>query len=425
MLLNTNDGKVYQTVPSHTIVNPPANQQYRISFDASGIFTTYVEGSDANLADGFRLTSRLYYGAYPGTTLMTQQILGGVESDDYEFLIPHNSPLLTAGVLGQSLGIEFDTTSVEYSIAEDPLNTIRDVVESWAHIDNVVFEIVGLIPGDLNGDGVVNVADAANLVPNLQKYTPFEAQGELTGDNVVNLNDFRALKNLIAAAGSGSGSGGFAGAGSVVPEPSSIVLLLAMFGMAAGALARSRRRGACGRLLMLAVIAVGSSCVITAESNAELLFYDPFLIGANPAAGQYAADAPLGGQNPTLPNTGVYGTQPDLLSGSWILPNAAHNTHVLSKSAPGLNYIGAPAEGGSIGTVPDPVDFAIDNRIGRKFKAGSEWTDATVGTYYIGWLQNFGTGTDMGFRTMEFWRSPAGEIGDGKSPRGPGLQRLL
>jgi hypothetical protein len=168
---------------------------------------------------------------------------------------------------------------------------------------------------------------------------------------------------------------------------------------------------------MLAVIAVGSSCILTAESNAELLFYDPFLIGANPAAGEYSPDAPLAGQNPTLPNTGVYGTQPDLLSGPWIQPNAAHNTHVLSKSAPGLNYIGAPALGGSIGTVADPVDFAVDNRTGRKFKAGSEWTDATVGTYYIGWLQNFGTGGEdglnMGFRAMEFWRNPNGEIGDG------------
>jgi hypothetical protein len=344
---------------------------------------------------------------------MTQQILGGAESDDYEFLIPHDSPLLTAPVLGQSLGIEFDTTSVEYSIAEDPLNTIRDIVESWAHIDNVVFELVGLIPGDLNGDGVVNTADASNLTPNLQHYTPFEADGELTGDNVVNLNDFRALKNLIAAAG--SGSGGLAGAGSVVPEPSSIALLLAMFGISAGALARGRRRGACGRVLVLAV-ALGSSLVLTAESKAELFLYEPFLIGANPAAGEYAADAPLGGQNPTLPNNGDYGTKPDLLSGPWILPNSGHTTHVLSKSPVGLNYIGAPAEGGSIGTVADPVDFGIDNRIGRIFKAGEEWTDTTVGTYYIGWLQNFGTGGEdglnMGFRSIEFWRNPAGEIGD-------------
>jgi hypothetical protein len=190
-----------------------------------------------------------------------------------------------------------------------------------------------------------------------------------------------------------------------------VELLIAMLGMATGALARVRRRGACGRVLMLAVAAVGASCVLTAESNAELLFYDPFRIGTNPAAGEYAADAPLAGQNPTLPNNGDYGTMPDLLSGPWIQPNAAYNTHALSRST-GLNYIGAPAEGGSIGTVPDPVDFGIDNRLGRKFKPGSEWTDATVGTYYISWLQNFGTGDFMGYRAIEFWRDPNGEIGD-------------
>jgi len=409
MLLNTHDGKVYQTVPSHTLINPMPNQQYRVSFNAWEIFSTYVEGSDANLANGFRLTSRLYSGAYPGTTLMTQNVLGGTGQDNsyYEFLIPRDSPVLT-GKLGQSLGIEFDVTSIEYSINEDPSNTIRDIDQSWAHIDNVVFELVGLIPGDLNGDGVVSLADSSNLVPNMQRSTPFEAEGELTGDNVVNLNDFRALKNLIAA---GSGSGGLAGSGSAVPEPSSLVLLVTLFGMAAGALARVRRRGNCGRVLMLAVVAVGTSCVMTAESNAELLFYDPFLIGASPAAGEYTADSPLVGQNPLAP----YGTQPDLLTGPWILPNAGHTTHVLSKST-GLNYIGAPAEGGSIGTVPDPGDFGIDNRIGRKFKPGSEWTDTTVGTYYIGWLQNFGTGgadgLNMGFRAIEFWRDPSGEIGD-------------
>ena len=113
----------------------------------------------------------------------------------YEYLIPHNSPLLTPAVLGQSLGIEFDTTSIEYSITEDLLNAtndINDIAESWAGIDNVVFEITGLTRGDLNGDGFVNATDAANLVPNLQAYTPFEASGELTGDNFVNLNDFRA-----------------------------------------------------------------------------------------------------------------------------------------------------------------------------------------------------------------------------------------
>jgi hypothetical protein len=404
LLLNTHDGKVYQTVPGHTLINPMVNQQYRVSFNAWEIFSTYVAGSDPNLANGFRLTSRLYSGAYPGTTLMTQNVFGGTGSGNsyYEFLIPRDSPVLT-GKLGQSLGIEFDVTSVEYSINEDPSNTIRDIDQSWAHIDNVVFELVGLIPGDLNGDGVVSIADAANLLPNMQRYTPFEAEGELTGDNIVNLNDFRVLKSLIAAAG--SGAGGLAGDIPAVPEPSSIALLLGMLGLTAGTLARSRRRAACGRALVSAIIALAASFALSAESKAELLFYDPFRIGTNPAAGEYLEGVALHGQNPVAP----YGTKPDLLQ-AWETPEVGQRIHLQTK--PGLNYIGAPAEGGSIGTVMDPETFGYNNRSGRRFKPGEEWTDATVGTFYIGWLQNFGTSTGMGYHAIEFWRDPNGAIGD-------------
>ncbi len=59
--------------------------------------------------------------------------------------------------------------------------------------------------------------------------------------------------------------------------------------------------------------------------------------------------------------------------------------------------------------------YVVDTRVGRYFKPGEEWTDATVGTYYISWLENFGTITnvtdDMGFRTVELWKTTAA-IGD-------------
>ena len=159
--------------------------------------------------------------------------------------------------------------------------------------------------------------------------------------------------------------------------------------------------------------AVKSLASAATPASAELLLYDPFLIGSSPSAGQYAADAPLGGQNPTLPTTGAYGTMPDFLSGPWVAAGAS--THGQSKSPPGLNYIGAPAQGGSIGTVLDTVANNLDTRVGRYFKPGQEWTDATVGTYYISWLENFGTipnvGDDMGFRSFEMWRTTAA-IGD-------------
>ena len=118
----------------------------------------------------------------------------------------------------------------------------------------------------------------------------------------------------------------------------------------------------------------------------------------------------MAGQNPTLPNNGNYGTKPDLLTGAWVFAASQAAVNGKSKSGTGLNYIGAPAEGGSIGTVQTTVEpYAVDTRVGRYFKPGNEWTDATDGTYYISWLENFGTITnvtdDMGFRTFEMWKN--------------------
>ena len=142
-----------------------------------------------------------------------------------------------------------------------------------------------------------------------------------------------------------------------VPEPSSLTLVMLLVGDRR--LASRCRRFLTGKRLSRVLALLGLAAVAT-PASAELLFYDPFLIGTSPAAGEYMVDTvawrrsasaeALGGQNPVAP----YGTQPDLLTGPWV---AVRLPRARSKSAPGLNYIGAPAEGGSIGTVPDPVDF--------------------------------------------------------------------
>jgi hypothetical protein len=380
MLLSTNDGRAYQIAAGHVIANPALNQQYKIGFDAVDIFTI----NDVNEDPGFQLTARVFAGAYPGTTLKTlnaipvEDILG---FQHYEILIPRNDPALTPGVIGQSLGIEFDTTSREFNAG---------VTKSWAGIDNVVMEITGILPGDLNGDGVVNLTDAANLTPNLQASTPFEAMGELTGDNIVNLNDFRALKTLIAA-GSGSGGGGLAG-GPSVPEPASG--MLALFGLMGVALAAARRRFGAKAVKLLAVAAVSAAALEASPAAAELLAYDPFLIGANPGAGEYiettftmddppVAVNPLAGQNPTIGPGSFF-------SGPWVIGSEGQVVQ-----ATGLSYLGTPSQGGSV------------NGFGRtdRFFA-TPWDDTTVGTYYLGLQVNFGNapvGENMGYRGIEFY----------------------
>jgi hypothetical protein len=378
MLLSTNDGRAYQIAAGHVIANPAVNQQYKIGFDAVNIFTI-----NAGANPGFQLTARVFAGAYPGTTLKTFNAVSteGVSGfEHYEILIPRNDPSLTAGVIGQSLGIAFDTTSREFN---------PDVTKSWAGIDNVVMEITGVLPGDLNGDGVVNISDSTSLLANMQARTPFEASGELTNDNLVNLNDFRVLKSLIAA---GSGSGGIAG-GSNVPEPSSIALLLAVLGLSSGTFARSRRRVRCERALVIAMAAIGFVAMQSAESHAVLLSYDPFLIGNNAAAGEYiettftgdppVAVNPLAGQNP------IIGPSPAFFSGPWV--TGAEGQVV---QATGLSYLGTPSQGGAVSGF---------GRTDRFF--ATQWDATTVGTFYIGLQASFGNtpDTNMGYRAIEFF----------------------
>ncbi|MFO0788458.1 MAG: PEP-CTERM sorting domain-containing protein [Pirellulales bacterium] len=391
MLLSTFDGVSYQT-STFNVVSIPATQKYLLTFDAHNIYTPLNDGAPTFSLPQTQLTARLYYLAANGTTRTT--IGSPLVIDNVDAFANHSiefvggSAALTPA-LGRPIGVEFDVTSNLYNPTW--------VQHSWIGVDNVLLQIAGVTAGDLDGDGDVDLTDYASVRDHQQQSQVYKAQGELTGDRFVNLNDFRAFKTFYDAQ---HGAGSFVAAlgSSQVPEPSSVALVLLL---GAGAACFNRRRPSNSRL-RLAVLSVISLFVAASSASAELLFYDPFLIGSNPALGQYSPDVPLGGQNPLAP----FGTQRDLLTGAWVVEGTA--THGQSKST-GLNYIGAPAQGGSIGTVLDTVNNVLDTRVGRRFKSGSEWTDSTVGTFYISWLQNFGTITnvtdDMGFRSMEFWRT--------------------
>jgi hypothetical protein len=391
MILSTFDGIAYQT-STFNVVSIPATQKYSLTFDAHNIFTIYGDGAPEFEESQTELIARLYYLAIDGTTRTTIGSplvisgLAGFENYSIEFL--GGAPALTPA-LGRPIGVEFDVTSDVYNPTW--------VEHSWIGVDNVLLQITGVLPGDLDGDGDVDLSDYAAVRDHQQQSQYYKAQGELTGDGQVNLNDFRAFKALYDAQ---NGSGSFAAA-LAVPEPSSLTLGVAMLlGVIFGRFKRSRPSW----------VVLGALCLTATArpASAELLFYDPFLSGTNAAAGEYLPDALLAGQNPVAP----FGSQPDLLSGPWIATATAGGR---SKPSPGLNYIGAPAMGGSIGTVPDATTFDNSTRVGRYFKPGSEWTDATTGTFYISWLQNFGTISnvtdDMGFRAFEMWRT-TGALGD-------------
>jgi len=384
MLLSTNDGRVYQIATGHTIANPTVNQQYKIGFDAVDIFT--IDADNVGVEMGFQLTARVFAGDYPGTTLKTITASPTNGFEHFEVLIPRNDPVLTPSVIGQSLGIEFDTTSREF-------NSL--VAKSWAGIDNVVMELTGLVPGDLNGDGIVNLADSGNLLANMQASTPFEADGELTGDNLVNLDDFRVLKTLIAAGGSATAN--IAAENQSVPEPSSAAMIFLMLGaaLASRTFAASTLRRLHFQIQQPAASAIAAlcfACLFAPAVKADLLAYDPILIGANPAAGEYVESTfegdpavvvnPLAGQSPTIGPTSFF-------NGPWVLGSEGQ-----AVQAAGLSYLGTPSLGGSI------------NGFGRTDRFFAEpWTDDTEGTFYLSLQVNFGDtpDADMGYRAIEFY----------------------
>jgi hypothetical protein len=79
----------------------------------------------------------------------------------------------------------------------------------------------GLIPGDVNGDLLVDTNDYHVIRDNFQRTGATRAQGDLTGDGLVNFVDFRIWKNNRPA-GAGSGDDLL---GQLVPEPSSMLMI--------------------------------------------------------------------------------------------------------------------------------------------------------------------------------------------------------
>jgi len=397
LLLSTFDGVVYQTATGFNVTSIPATQTYKFGFDAKEIFTQNAEGT--RLKESGQLTVRYYYGA-GRTTLATQVVHPTGIYSHYELLIPSGSALLTPA-MGQPIGVEFDTTSLEFD---------AEVAHGWIGVDNVVMEITGALPGDLNGDGAVNTADYAIVRNNQRLASPFEFQGELTGDNMVNLNDFRAFKNVVSTLGAGSGSLTIG----EVPEPSSLTLVLIVVGGASGVFRRKRyARVHCNRVCLLAMFGLVACFAAASRSDATLLAYDPFYkTGDNGGVGEYTASSPgdpnamppvapvfvpISGQNP---NTGSF------FGGPWAAPASgdAPNGAVVQG---GLSYLGTPAAGGAAG-IMTPRPFTGDTNARYSRPLATPWDSSTEGTYYISYAVNFGAMApdnllgSMGYRGVEF-----------------------
>lgn len=384
MILSTFDGKVQQT-STFNVQSITANQKYQIGFDARNIFTRGTTIDE--IAPMAQLTVRLYYvdaGSVKqtiGSPLVLNNV-GGSQRPLIEFYgnVPAEMALLTPAI-GRPIGIEFDVTSKE--------SDFDRVTDSWIGIDNVIMQVMGIKRGDLDGDGDVDLIDYAALRDNIGEAHTYEVDGELTGDYVVDLNDFRLFKTFYEAAN--PGAGGLAGIG--VPEPSAFVLvMISLAGLACGFVRKDFGIASRGRSLLLAALAVSIALLTAASSRAELLAYDPFRIGASPAAGEYVVSTgtdpivnPLAGQNPTIGPAG-----PSFFRDPWTIGSAGGTVVADSLSYKGTTSIGGAATG--YGRTERYLTTPLDN--------------STVGTYYISFEANFGnTGstTGMGYRAVEFF----------------------
>jgi hypothetical protein len=391
LTLSTLDGTVFQTSGFNHPASIPSTQAYRLSFDAADVFTINVDNTE-QFQDRAQLTASLYYEVSGVRNTIASQdfpLSGGFTN--YVLSVPGDSSALSAAI-GNPIGVEFDTTSIEFNEG-----TEFAVAHSWASVDNVLLQIAGVAEGDLDGDGDVDLADYAIIRDAQQSAQIYFADGEITGDDFVDLADFRAWTEVarplqIPANGA-------------VPEPSSLLLgLVSLLGLSSVRLFRRR--------VLVPVVAgglvAGVFLTTSSVSNAELLAYDPFLIGANPAAGEYTVGQidPLAaagvGQNPTIgPDS------PSFFTGAWEVP--ADGQSGVNVQEAGLSFIGAPALGGSATIVGNAT--TQDGRAGRYL--AEQWTATTEGTFFIGFIANFGQTTDanMGYRTVEFWNG-GGTIGN-------------
>ena len=98
-----------------------------------------------------------------------------------------------------------------------------------APFDEHTWLLTPAIPGDANGDGRVDINDLTVVLAHYGQTGMAWTQGEFTGDGTVDINDL-----TIVLAHYGQSTASAAGAPSAVPEPASLLMLVAMFLAVAG-----------------------------------------------------------------------------------------------------------------------------------------------------------------------------------------------
>ncbi|MCC6681286.1 MAG: hypothetical protein IT445_10345 [Phycisphaeraceae bacterium] len=196
------DDSVAEIVRLYYKMNGAATQTWLVTYDGTSTFTDY---SYLQLGDNAHIT-----------------ITSDLSSNSYDVSVTLDDDTVLTLYTGQNFFSGGAGAIGLHSIAVGDLHgTNMDGI-----IDNIAVSSLW-IPGDANGDGMVNLADLQILGDNWQSTTATWAQADFTGDGVVNLADLQIVGDNW---GWGTGADqAFAPAlellGVVVPEPSAAGLL--------------------------------------------------------------------------------------------------------------------------------------------------------------------------------------------------------
>ena len=153
-----------------------------VGADRTGGFAFFLEGllgvSESDLAKDYELTSFYYDERYRTISVAYKGTVNYVKAT-YE---------------GNTLNEKIEQMALDFGISQKDINDFRELMtDGKGSLDQI-------IPGDANGDGVVDVTDIVEIVNylNLNPSERFDAvAADADGNTVVDIDDIRFIENII------------------------------------------------------------------------------------------------------------------------------------------------------------------------------------------------------------------------------------
>lgn len=269
---------------------------------------------------------------------------------------------ISLGQIYTNLGNEDPTLKFEYHLPGTSATSFNEI--------EINYVTGAAVPGDYNGNGIVDAADYAVWRDNLGSSNP-AADGN--GSGTVDSADYTYWKQRFGNNGSGSGSGSGADA-SAVPEPTSLVLVSCV----AVVCLASRRRTMAWAISFVACLLLAAT---TAKADA---FADrQYTLGDDPFEGAVAG-SPVGSFTYDSMGVNLTAFPGAINSGAYQDLVAAGTPQYADIGATGLKRPGAGTGGsGTVGITFDGVDDRLTTTVSLN------WPNATWRTAAF-----FPTGTD-------------------------------